>query len=223
MATFAIGDIHGTSGALKTLFDLKIFTDQDIIVFLGDYVDRGPDVKNVINQLIAISSKFNVVFLMGNHEIMMLQSRHNRDLLPNWLINGGTQTLDSYGIGDDPNWQKNIPQSHWNFLENGRPYYVKEDFIFVHAGLESGTSLVQQDKLHLFWKKYEQPVPFEDKKTVICGHTSRKNGLIADFGHTICIDTFAWGGQWLTCMDVETLQYWQTRENGELRTGSLDQ
>ncbi len=223
MATFAIGDIHGTSDALKTLLDLKLFTDQDTIIFLGDYVDRGPDVKGVINQLIAISSKFNVVFLMGNHEIMMLQSRHNSDLLPNWLMNGGTQTLDSYGIGDDPNWQNNIPQSHWNFLENGRPYYVKGDFIFVHAGLESGTSLVQQDKLHLFWKKYERPVPFEDKKTVICGHTSRKNGLIANFGHTICIDTFAHGGQWLTCLEVTSGKFWQTRKSGEVREGSLDQ
>lgn len=207
MGTYAIGDIHGELGALQTLLDLQLFTEKDTIVFLGDYVDRGPNVKDVIEQLLALSMHFNTVFLKGNHEIMMLNARNNQQLLSSWLISGGTQTMDAYEIGDEPYWPQKIPDSHWNFLNNGRPYFEKDDFIFVHAGLKAGVSLENQSSHQLFWQKYLNPSPYTPDKTVICGHTSRKNGLIADFGHTTCIDTFAWGGQWLTCLEVESGQY----------------
>ncbi len=94
---------------------------------------------------------------------------------------------------------------------------------FVHAGLQAGVSLKDQSPLHIYWQKYLIPSSYAPEKTVICGHTSRKNGLIADFGHTICIDTFAWGDQWLTCLEVESGQYWQTRKKGEFREGFLNQ
>ncbi|MDW3191765.1 MAG: metallophosphoesterase [Cytophagales bacterium] len=223
MGLFAIGDIHGTSGALQTLLDQPIFGAEDTIVFLGDYVNKGPDVKGTIERLIDFSKDHQAIFLKGNHEIMMLQARNNQNLLPQWLFSGGDTTLDAYQIGDMSDWHLRIPQEHWDFLESCQPYYASDGNIFVHAGLESGVPLNEQHRVNLYWKSYPEPKPYVPNKTVICGHTSRKNGLIADFGHTICIDTFAWGGQWLTCLELESRQYWQTRENGEIRKGSLDQ
>lgn len=222
MGLFAVGDIHGTSTALQTLLDQQLFSEEDTVVFLGDYVNKGPDVKGSIERLIQFSKDHQAIFLRGNHEIMMLQARNNQNLLPQWLFSGGSATLDAYQIGDTPDWHLHIPQAHWDFIESCQPYFEHNDHLFVHAGLESGIPLSEQHRLHLYWKSYPEPQPYALNKTVICGHTARKNGLIADFGHTICIDTFAWGGQWLTCLDVETRQFWQTNEKGEMRKGSLD-
>ena len=77
MAVYAIGDIHGCSVALKTLLKTIPLTDSDTLVFLGDYVDRGFDSKGVIDQIMAISEKHNVVTLRGNHEVMMLEARYD--------------------------------------------------------------------------------------------------------------------------------------------------
>ncbi|WP_299838552.1 hypothetical protein [uncultured Tenacibaculum sp.] len=72
-----------------------------------------------------------------------------------------------------------------------------------------------------FWKKYEKPIAYDLSKTVICGHTSRKDGKIADFGHTICIDTYAHGGKWLTCLNVETGEFLKTNNKGKIEKGQL--
>lgn len=221
MTTFAIGDIHGQVAALKTVFNEWAFGPDDTLVFLGDYVDRGPDVRGVIEFLITHPLKDQFVFLKGNHELMMIAARQGGLPLKQWVMNGGAETLDAYGIGDDPKWYQQIPASHWAFLESGLPYYESGSTVFVHAGLEPGVPPEQQDLHHLYWKKYLTPEAYDRNKTVVCGHTSRKNGLIADFGHTICIDTYAYGGQWLTCLDVDHLNYLQTRENGEVRKGKL--
>lgn len=202
MGTFAIGDIHGTSGALQTLLNLHLFTDHDQVIFLGDYVNKGEGPKGVIEQLIQVSEEYSSVFLRGNHGIMMLEARKNKQLVPQWLFSGGDNTLDSYDIGDTLDWYLQIPQDHWNFLESSIPFYEINDTIFVHAGLKSGVPLDQQHRLNLFWKSVPEPTPYAPDKQVICGHTSRKNGMIAEFGRTIYIDTFAWGGQQLTCLEV---------------------
>lgn len=221
MALYAIGDIHGTLSALKTLFEVGKFNPEDTFIFLGDYVDRGPESKGVIDWLMLNADHYHFVFLRGNHEIMMLDSRESLVQLSAWLTFGGAETLDSYGIGDNSNWQEIIGQQHWHFLEQTKAWYQLGDYIFVHAGLEPGVTLNEQDEHDLFWKKYLTPVTYEQGKTVICGHTSRKNGEIANFGHTICIDTFAYGGQWLTCLNVHTHKYIKANEYGESKTGRL--
>ena len=221
MATYAIGDIHGTLGALKTIFREGGFSSEDTFVFLGDYVDRGPNTCGVLSWLIRNAYYYNFIFLRGNHEIMMLTARTDRDRLQEWLYFGGAAVLESYDITDDANWDKQIDETHWQFLEETRSYYEQGDYIFVHAGLEQSRPLEEQNAHHLFWRKYEIPEPYLDGKTVICGHTSRKNGEIADFGHTICIDTFAHGGMWLSCLNVDTKVYIQARSTGEYKTGKL--
>ncbi|PHN03781.1 metallophosphoesterase family protein [Flavilitoribacter nigricans] len=221
MATFAIGDIHGCLAALRTIFDQSFIGRDDLVVFLGDYVDRGPDSKGVIDWLIEQRREYRFEFILGNHEIMMARSRNSRQHLMSWMYFGGTATLDSYGIGDAPDWADHIDRSHWDFIASCKPYLEYDQFLFVHAGLEPGRSLEAQDDHHLFWKKFEIPEPYSPEQKVICGHTSRKNGKIADFGHTICIDTYAYGGQWLTCLNVETNEYLQANSKGQIRRGLL--
>lgn len=221
MAIYAIGDIHGCLTALKTIFKKGPINRGDTVVFLGDYIDRGPNSAGVVDWLIQHRQDFNFKFILGNHEIMMQVAKTSPDRLMEWLYFGGAATLDSYGIGDDPNWMNKIDSTHWEFIDACLPYFQLQDYIFVHAGLETHVDLQDQNRHHLFWKKYEIPEQYCDGKTVICGHTSRKNGEIADFGHTICIDTYAYGGMWLTCLNVETKEYIKANDKRQIITGSL--
>src|SRR5690606_28023272 len=97
MRRFAIGDIHGCSAALKRLDDELHFESGDLVVTLGDYVDRGPDSRGVIEHLIELQSRAKLVALRGNHEIMMQYALEDRTLIANWVEFGGGATLDSYG------------------------------------------------------------------------------------------------------------------------------
>lgn len=221
MAIYAIGDIHGSITALKSIFKEAAISRTDKVVFLGDYIDRGPDSKGVIDWLINNKLNFDFEFILGNHEIMMKTAKSSPEKLLDWLRFGGANTLDSYGIGDDPDWMNKVEKDHWDFIDSCLPYLEIGEFIFVHAGLEKYVDLNQQDEHHLFWKKYEEPESYIPLKTVICGHTSRKNGEIADFGHTICIDTFAYGGMWLTCLNVETGEFLKANNQGQIKKGKL--
>ncbi|KAA3640328.1 MAG: serine/threonine protein phosphatase [Bacteroidetes bacterium] len=221
MSIYAIGDIHGSLNALQTIFRQELIKPEDTVVFLGDYVDRGPDTKGVIDWLISNKNNYHFEFLLGNHEIMMLMAKMDPGRVADWLFFGGANTLESYGIGDDPNWVNKIDPTHWEFLNDCLPYLEIGHYIFVHGGLEPGKELSEQDERHLYWKKYEIPEMYDAAKTVICGHTSRKNGKIADFGHTICIDTYAHGGKWLTCLNVETKAFLRANNQGQIDTGKL--
>lgn len=221
MSIFAIGDIHGSFDALQTLFDQKFFSTSDTLVFLGDYVDKGPDTAGVLDFLMEISETYTCIFLRGNHEILMLQAQKNQRRLEEWLHFGGKETLQSYSREKNMATLSVIPESHWNFLEQTLPYYEYQNFIFVHAGLLPGRPLKEQLMHDLFWKKYLVPDLYMDDKLVICGHTARKDGRVADFGHTVCIDTYAHGGQWLTCFNPLSRVYLQTNMLLETRTGKL--
>jgi serine/threonine protein phosphatase 1 len=221
MALYAIGDIHGCLNALQTIFNLNVIKNNDTVVFLGDYIDRGPDSKGVIDWLIKNKNHFHFEFILGNHEIMMSAAKQSPEMLIEWLQNGGDSTLESYKINNDLRWADKIPETHWEFIENCRSYLEIDNYIFVHAGLEKGKDLNEQNKHHLFWKKYEIPEEYDPNRKVICGHTSRKNGEIANFGHTICIDTYAYGGKWLTCLNVETNEYIKSNNTGEYEKGKL--
>ena len=224
MAIYAIGDVHGCLVPLRRIFEEGPITPGDTVVFLGDYTYRGPDSKGVFDWFLAQRERYDFHFLMGNHDLMMLRARNSGDWLLRWLRSGGADTLASYGIVDaeeEENWPARIDKAHWDLLEGGLPYLQLGRFVFVHGGLEPGLPLERQDEHHLYWKKYEVPEAFAPGVAVICGHTSRKSGEIADFGHTVCIDTYAYGGQWLTCLDVESGDWVQANNEGALRRGRL--
>src|SRR5262245_47096816 len=221
MRTLAIGDIHGVSAALDALLAAVRPAPDDLLVFLGDYVDRGPDTKGVIDRLIALDKTHRCVFLRGNHELMMTRARHDRGELRMWLAVGGMPALASYGSGR-PGTLADVPAEHWAFLEQRLvDYHETDTHIFVHASLFPDVPLDEQPELMLFWEFLTEPIRHESGKTVICGHSSQKSGEILDLGDTICIDTFAYGSGWLTCLDVDGLGYWQADQTTRVREGWL--
>lgn len=92
----AIGDVHGCSVALQTLLTCVRLRPEDKVVFLGDYIDRGPDSRGVIETVIALRQFFDVVTLRGNHEVMAVEARESRHALHEWMLCGGDATCDSY-------------------------------------------------------------------------------------------------------------------------------
>lgn len=217
MRILAIGDIHGCLPALQSLDEHLQFSAADTVITLGDYIDRGPDSAGVINYLITLSQRTNLIPLRGNHEIMMLEARSNIRFLHPWLSNGGNTTLQSYRASSF----NDIPAEHWDFISNTLPYHELGNDFFVHANADPDLPLSQQSEDLLYWKHLNQPKPHSSGRRMICGHTSQKSGRILDLDHTVCIDTWAFGEGWLTCLNVKTGQYWQTRNNGELQTGHL--
>ncbi|MGZ5197428.1 MAG: metallophosphoesterase family protein [Kaistella sp.] len=221
MALYAIGDIHGCFTALTTVFETAGIKPGDTVVFLGDYIDRGPGSKQVIDFILEHTSRYNFITLRGNHEMMMMNSRYYQNSLSSWMINGGFQTLDSYETAVDMDWQNKIPTSHWDFFHNTLEYFEQENFIFVHAGLQAGVELKHQTHDTLFWMHQYEPTAYDENKIVVCGHTPQKNGEIKNLGHTVFVDTWAFAEQWLTCLDVHSGKYWQANQKGISRSGQI--
>ena len=219
----AIGDIHGCITALRSLIDFVAPESDDTIVTLGDYVDRGPDSRAVLDFIIELSQRHHLVALRGNHEIMLLDAREKKSWLHAWLQYGGDATLKSYAAsGDKPGSIADIPDDHIEFLTDRLvPYYESPTHIFVHAYAEANLAMEDQTDATLFWRKYVDPQAHCSGKVMVCGHTPQRSGLPANDSHSICIDTWAYGGGWLSCLDVDSGTIWQANEAGESRRLSL--
>lgn len=221
MRLLAIGDIHGYFTALTALWGAVRPADGDTVVFLGDYVDRGLQSREVLDLLVAEARKANRIFLRGNHEVMMLDALENPFHAQSWRECGGFDTLISYGIGPGPDWASKIPEAHWRFLQATVPYYETARHIFVHGCLEPHLNLDRQMDDTLYWQTFDQLLPHKSGKKVVCGHTAYEDGNIADVGHGVCIDTAIAYGGWLSCLDVESGEFWQANEAGKTRNGKL--
>ena len=210
----AIGDIHGCLAALESLLAAINPQPDDTIVALGDYVDRGPDSKGVIDCLIDLRNRCNLVAIHGNHEEMMLQVIRDRQPPYHWLQYGGVDTLDSYGFCGD---MSVIPANHMEFFADMQNYYETETHFFVHANYDPDVPLEKQNKHYLRWLKLsdETPLPHQNGKRAVVGHTP--DDEIFDIGHLICIDTHCYGGGWLTALEVHSGTIWQSNIEGELR------
>ena len=212
----AIGDIHGCRVALENLLEVVDPQPNDIIVTLGDYVDRGPDSRGVIDTLIEWGGKTRIVGLLGNHEEMMLEVVRNGGSHHEWLKHGGVDTLDSYGFDGDLDF---LPTNHLSFFDSLGDYFELDNFFFTHAAYDPEIALEDQPVELLRWYHLTQGLPAQHQngKTAIVGHTANKEGRVMDFGHLICLDTYCYGGGWLTAMDLTTRQTWQANQNGEVR------
>ncbi|MAS96772.1 MAG: serine/threonine protein phosphatase [Verrucomicrobiales bacterium] len=219
----AIGDIHGHSVALDSLLSAVRPDETDQLVFLGDYVHRGPDSKAVIDRLIQINSTYNSIFLRGNHDITLLEAWQGKIDLTTWEYLADEVGLTGYDSGEMEIPFHAVPEAHWHFLESAcRDYWETDDYIFVHGGIPASVNPAEADPDYLYWTKLNSAVrPHESGRTVICGHSSQESGEIADLGHTICIDTAISKEKWLTCLSLDTWDYWQTDPDGNLRTGLL--
>jgi serine/threonine protein phosphatase 1 len=210
----AIGDVHGCSQALKAVLAAIAPQPDDLLITLGDYIDRGPDSRGVIEQLIEVSQRCRLVPLLGNHEIMLLQCMATPYELRFWLECGGNQTLFSYGGTFDE-----IPEDHLAFIHGCRRYYETDEHIFLHANYVADMPLDEQPDYALFWEHVNHtiPPPHQSGKIAVVGHTPQTTGEILDLGHLICIDTHCFGRGWLTALNVETGETWQANKFGELR------
>jgi len=214
--TIAIGDIHGYDAALRALLDKICPTQRDTIVTLGDYVDRGPGSREVVETLIDLEDQTHLVSILGNHDEMMLsiwQGQH--ELFDDWLRYGGTATLASYGVTT----LEGVPEDHIRFLQRCCVFFETHDCMFLHANYHETTPLSEQDSFTLRWEslRLRLPGPHISGKRAIVGHTAQRNFEILDVGYLICIDTCCYGGGWLTALDVESGHIWQADAEGRTR------
>lgn len=201
---FAVGDIHGCFDKLQSLMArLSINYDEDTLVFLGDYIDRGSESFKVVDYLIELKQKHSaIVFLKGNHEAMLFRYLSGDDEAT-FLYNGGEQTLKDYF---DKNGKVVIPPAHLDFYRSLQLYYETDDYIFVHAGLRKNIPLHKQTESDLLWIRK----PFIDSdydfgKRVIFGHTPFPQAVIQD--NKIGIDTGAVYGYKLTCLELPAMVF----------------
>jgi serine/threonine protein phosphatase 1 len=216
--TIAIGDIHGCHTAFAALLAAVEVRPEDTLVTLGDYIDRGPDSRQVIDRMIRLGDECRLKPLLGNHEEMMLGCRESPAAWNSWSMYGGRATMLSYGAEatfDD------IPAEHLAFLEGLLPYHETDTHLFLHANYVPELPLARQNVFALRWESLRghAPGPHVSGKTAIVGHTSQPGGQILDLGHLVCIDTHCYGGGWLTALDVDSGQLWQANQAGQVRTG----
>jgi len=217
---YTIGDIHGRADLLSELLvriddDLRARPTIDSVqVFLGDYIDRGPNSRQVIDLLISRQRRRDVLFLKGNHEDCLLQFLRDPTVLPAWQSIGGVYTLLSYGVmptrGDDPESQHKVsialreamPDSHRRFIGGLALSFTCGDFFFVHAGVRPGIPLQRQSQRDLLWIRDDFLLHEEDfGKVVVHGHTPIYKPEIRS--NRINIDTGAYATGQLTCLVLE--------------------
>jgi serine/threonine protein phosphatase 1 len=219
---YAVGDIHGRLDLLEAMLG-RIEADargshaeRRTLVFLGDYVDRGPDSKGVVETLIGgLPKGFEAHFLKGNHEAILLNFLDDAWSLDNWLLNGGDATMRSYGLDTDrlarlhaPTelWrqalQEALPETHLHFYRSLRLSVAFGDYLFVHAGVNPSVPLGEQSEADLIWIRG----PFLDHaeafgKIVVHGHTPGKEPVTRS--NRIGIDTGAFFTGRLTALKLE--------------------
>jgi serine/threonine protein phosphatase 1 len=189
---FAISDIHG---CFKPFYELIVntikLTKSDQLILLGDYIDRGDQSKEVIDFIIDLTrAEFNVTPLAGNHEVMLIDSYYDQDMMSLWLMNSGMSTLESFGIQDI----REIDNCYLEFFTGLEYYKIIGNVIFVHAGFDDFAIDPFADKRGMVWESrlsYQNPMLSE--KIIIHGHRPKTisyvRKLIAVKSKVIPIDT----------------------------------
>jgi serine/threonine protein phosphatase 1 len=216
---YAVGDIHGRADLLRETLE-RLDEDQwrrpiayAVEIFLGDYVDRGPDSKGVIDLLAARLVQSHAVCLRGNHEELMESFLHEPSVVDSWLKLGGLQTLISYGVAPRPSGTESgddlrqrfcraFPRTHQLFLQCLKPWVCCGDYLFVHAGIRPQVPFEQQTMDDLFWIREEfLSSSLHHGKYIVHGHTPVAHPDMRP--NRINIDTGAWRSGILTCAIFE--------------------
>jgi serine/threonine protein phosphatase 1 len=189
--TFVIPDIHGRLDLLcEGLVEIAARTqgERNTIVAIGDYVDKGPASKGVIDRLLSGAGEgFHLVTLKGNHDAMMVRALRDSSKMADWLAKGGDAALASYG--GDP---ANVPPAHIDWLDRLRRFHVDAHRLYVHAGVDPEISLDRQREDILLWKRY--PKGYSGgfgNLHVVHGHDNCPDGPLLYQGRTN-LDTLAW-------------------------------
>lgn len=186
-----ISDIHGCSLTLELM--LKKLTEyyERTFVFIGDYIDRGPDSQGVVDQVIEFSKQVKCIKIRGNHEQMLLDALENHDLRQ-WKSNGGTTTIQSYNRLSREKGTLNLPSTHLHFFRNTKYYHESDDYFFVHAGiypeLTIKEAIAMNNHEQFMWERSHVESSFNRfEKTVVFGHTPQTTPLFRE--NMIGIDT----------------------------------
>jgi serine/threonine protein phosphatase 1 len=196
LRVYAIGDIHGSLRALSRLIP-ECERDADgrpmRLVFIGDYIDRGPDSRGVVEYIMNLQSRLaaNAICLMGNHEALALSAIDDLNT-ENWIFNGGDMTLRSYDVSSAPE----LPAAHVGWLRSLRLAFDDGLRFFVHAGINPAKPLDRQDRHDLLWIR--EPFLYMQQdygRLIVHGHTPTRTGLPELRENRVNIDTGAvYGG-----------------------------
>jgi serine/threonine protein phosphatase 1 len=198
---YAIGDIHGMREKLVELLEMLPLNPDDHLLFIGDYVDRGPDPKGTIDLLLGVRERYRCTFLLGNHESMFLSflGWKERPYFGGeaYLVNGGETTLASYGYFS-ARGEFRLPTEHEEFFRGCRLWHVEGPYAFVHAGVsrkaleasDVGYALSHEDPRELLWERYTMQLPHKLGCTIVYGHTPQADLEIRwNLPYSIGIDT----------------------------------
>ena len=223
---YAIGDMHGRLDLLAGLED-KIRIDAEnsgaanrIAVFLGDYIDRGPESRELVDYLMRRPfNGFEHVFLIGNHEDEMMRFLDGSQEPANWFANGGVQTLESYGIAahgfpspdEAEDWRRQLrralPPDHLSFYSDLKYSFECGNYLFVHAGVRPGVPIELQDRHDLIWIREAFLGSDQDfGRFVVHGHSIERTPQIKS--NRICVDTGAYRSDHLTCAVLDQDEVW---------------
>ncbi len=172
------GDVHGCYKTLKKLLEDKIgITKEDKLFFVGDFIDRGPSSREVLDFLIDLKWRgFSVNSVRGNHEEMMLKAFHDESYMHAWYNNGAEETLKSFQVPDeilfDYEGIRQIPDRYVQFISN-MPYYIEEDgFLICHAGLNFQAPEPFDDEQSMIWiRDFDYNPDIVSNRTLVHGHT----------------------------------------------------
>lgn len=212
MDIYAVGDIHGCLDLLQQLLDdVQPDLERDVLLFMGDYIDRGPDSRRVVDYVLTLRQKYpreHIICLKGNHEAMLLDFLQDRERAM-FMFNGGMSTIRNYW---GENWEDLprllLPPEHEEFYRELRLYYETPDYIFVHAGLKPGVPLAEQEEKDLLWIRGQFIASMEDfGRLVIFGHTPFNQPLVLP--NKIGIDTGAVYGNFLTCLKLPQKKFFR--------------
>jgi serine/threonine protein phosphatase 1 len=227
---YVVGDVHGCRAELETLLESLPLAHGDHLAFVGDYIDRGPDSRGVVDLCLQLERRpdLQTTFLKGNHEDMCLaylgQPGHWGEA---WLGNGGAAALRSYGA--DPRAGARaaiaaIPPEHVAFLGRLDPALIVDGWLIVHAGIRPDRSWAEQDEEDLYWIREEFILrPHGLPQTIVFGHTPHRQ-VFVDLPYKIGIDTGCVYGGTLTCLELPERVLHQVRlGERKVRQGALPQ
>jgi serine/threonine protein phosphatase 1 len=221
---FAIGDIHGCADELRVMLRGIAPAQGDVVVFVGDYIDRGPATRDVVETLVEVQrNNAEYIFLKGNHEDMMLSflgmPGHYGE---SFLFNGGQPTLESYGIPEGEPAFERIPADHMDFFKTLATSYLHPPYLFVHAGISPLRQLEEQSVEDMLWIRQEFIFnPHHIGATVVFGHTPMR-AVMVDLPYKLGIDTgLVYGGK-LTCVELnEGVLYQVARGSRQVKAQSF--
>ncbi len=214
MRRFAISDIHGCCQTLQYLVgEILNLTKSDELYLLGDYVDRGPDTKGVIDFIMDLQEEgYTVKTLCGNHEAMMLEALESTESLMHWHRNGGDTTMKSFGVTD----LQRIPEKYWQFLHQLGFYLELPDYYLVHAGFNFAAENPLKDITSMLWiRNFPVDQKFLGDRRIVHGHTptpvNRIHGSVSLHSQVInidggCVYKQVPGLGYLTALNLDSLE-----------------